>query len=358
MRLPQASSGGLVNNAPTGFPLFFNKREPRIVTADAWSVFEHVVTNQLDGKRKSTALSYVEQAFDFYEAARSTEIVSKPLLYYYSFLNLIKTALLIRKVHFAARPKHGISDPLSNERTRLRMEGQTIRIPAAASNRSELFPEFIRILGGGASRSRNIKVLDIFAQIPSIHRTFVRITKRPVLFLPVKCFEVRRNQKGIWARVIVRKNDEDVKTTLSNLKKRTKFRQCLHQKDTENQDEIWLETDFEVGERRAVDSAIKRLALRLCALGVSSILDSAGYRFYFCNLDPKRRLPSLAAAYAAFFYLGSVTRYKPDVFEKILSGKFGWIIWELIGTQPVQFLYTLASELIGVDVVRPYAAIQ
>jgi len=31
------------------------------------------------------------------------------------------------------------------------------------------------------------------------------------------------------------------------------------------------------------------------------------------------------------------------------------VVHELIATEPVQFVYTLASELAGVDVVRPYA---
>ncbi len=66
-------------------------------------------------------------------------------------------------------------------------------------------------------------------------------------------------------------------------------------------------------------------------------------------------LPRLAASYAAFFYLGSITRYKPNDFDKVLEGGFSWVVNELLATEPFQVLYTLASELAGVDVVRPYA---
>ena len=65
----------------------------------------------------------------------------------------------------------------------------------------------------------------------------------------------------------------------------------------------------------------------------------------------------MAAIHAAMFYLGSVTRYKPEDFDKILSGGYSWIVEEFIATAPVQFLYILASQLAETVVVRPYAAI-
>jgi len=91
--------------------------------------------------------------------------------------------------------------------------------------------------------------------------------------------------------------------------------------------------------------------------GMSSILTANGYRMYFCSISRSNWLPPLAAGYAVLFYLGSVTRYKPYVFDKILGGGYSWIVEEFLATYPMQFIYCLASELAGVDVVRPYAAL-
>ena len=107
---------------------------------------------------------------------------------------------------------------------------------------------------------------------------------------------------------------------------------------------------------RGVNGAVRKVAEHFRETGISTVLTGEGYRFYFCNITPRHRLPQLAATYAAFFYLGSISRYKPDAFESLLSGGFSWVVHELIATGPVQFVYTLASELAGVDVVRPYAA--
>jgi hypothetical protein len=104
-----------------------------------------------------------------------------------------------------------------------------------------------------------------------------------------------------------------------------------------------------------VDAAIRNLGLEIRELGTSSILTAQGYRFYICGIDDRKLLPPLAAAYAVMFYLGSVTRYKPDVFDKILAGGLSWVVEEFIATYPLQFIYSLASELAEVDVVRPFA---
>jgi len=146
--------------------------------------------------------------------------------------------------------------------------------------------------------------------------------------------------------------------TFRGLKARRAFRRQLFQTASASASEMWLEMSPVPGRRRGIDRAIRTLALSLRDTGISTILTSPGYRYYFCNIEPRLRLPRLAAGYAAFFYLGSITRYKPDVFDKILEGGYSWVVGELLAMEPIQFLYTLASELAGVDVVRPYATSQ
>jgi hypothetical protein len=110
--------------------------------------------------------------------------------------------------------------------------------------------------------------------------------------------------------------------------------------------------------KKATDNAIAVLAARLRGVGISSIFTRRGYRFYISDIPKRLQLPPLAAAYAVMFYLGAVTRYKPDVFDKLLAGGYSWLVDEFLSTYPTQFIYTLASELAGVDVVQPYAVTQ
>ena len=138
---------------------------------------EHAVGRQLPAAREPVALAYIAQARDFYEAAQNPRLGSKPLLYYYAFLNLAKAALVTRGVNLPAAAMHGIGDPRANVRTRLRLEGQRVTVVACAANHSQIFPEFVRLVGGDGALQRSFRVVDLLGQVPVIHRTFTQVTE-------------------------------------------------------------------------------------------------------------------------------------------------------------------------------------
>ena len=337
--------------------MFFDKRKPRIIASDPWAFLEHLVSKRLRKSEQAEPIAFIEQAYDFYEAATNPQLGSKPVLYYYSFLNLVKVFLRFNRILIPAAPKHGINDPRANIRERFRIQGQRLHIIGRARDRSQLFAEFIIALGGSVSGSREIKLLDVLAQIPSIHRAFTQVTSLNSVFVPIKKIELRRKNNLFWGRVILDKKDQDVACGIQNLKTRSFFRKALKQVASELEDEIWLETDTSEGERRGVDSAIYKAARKIRSAQLSTILTQDGYRYYFNCIKANYYLHPLTASLAAMFYLGSITRYKPEDFGKIRAGKYGWICEELIGTQPKQFLYILCSELADVDVVIPHSLV-
>ncbi|MCA1572910.1 MAG: YaaC family protein [Chloroflexi bacterium] len=170
--------GKPVTNAPPGFPLYAASRAPRVLTSDPWAYMKHVATDRLPKAREVEALAFVDQALEFFQAADNPQIGSRPLLYYYSFLNLAKLALLIRGFDLPPAPKHGISDPRANIRTRLRLSGQTIRWEKGAHDHSQIFPEFVVMLGGSVKRAGGHKVIHLLAQIPGIHRTYCQARRK------------------------------------------------------------------------------------------------------------------------------------------------------------------------------------
>jgi len=113
-RYPASRVGKTVDRRTSGFPLFFARRKERIITADPWALLEHLAVNRLTGARRKEALAFIEQAFDFYGAAVNPQLGSKPLLYYYSFLNAVKAGLLLRQVSMPPKVVHGIHDPRAN----------------------------------------------------------------------------------------------------------------------------------------------------------------------------------------------------------------------------------------------------
>lgn len=354
---PAFREGRVVVDRTSGFPMFFRKKKQRIITSDPFALMEHLVTSGLTGAKRSEALAYVEQASDFYESASAPRLGSKPLLYYYSFLNLEKVLLLLRGVAIPSAAMHGISDPRANFRERFRLEGQNILIQNRARNRSQLFPEFLTVLGGTVSGEQKIKFIKVVAQIPSVHRTYTQVASQKSQFIPVKRIDLVCKDSYAWSRIILAPQSDKERDAI----KTWQGMSCSDpttRVSSPNKGEAWFETGRRRARGQGVAPAFANLAAELRGVQLSTILTGGGYRHYICLAGESEFLPPLAAATAAVFYLGSITRYKPTDFDKIRAGKYGWLCEELLATLPLQIVYTFASEMAGVDVVKPLAVVR
>ena len=56
-------------------------------------------------------------------------------------------------------------------------------------------------------------------------------------------------------------------------------------------------------------------------------------------------LPQAAVIYAIMFYLGSIVRYRPYDFDKLVEKKHRWTIDEFMQIAPKQFVILMINEL-------------
>lgn len=341
-----------------GFPLFVgDRRTPRIIAANVWACIRHHVENgrRLSTDEKRRALAHLGQANEFFLAANTPHIASRPLLYYYAFLNLAKVLLLAKGCNLPARTEHGIKDPKENARTRgLRFEGQRVR--TTRSEPGAIFPRLVQELRLDHSplAPRSYKVLRLLRQAPGIHRAYMRVTNSGPAFVPIRRIEVRKDDDGIWARFALNTSDPDVRDALPEA--RRLFGSTLtHVLAPHGSGESWFEA-YKGGDRGNTDTALGYLSYFTQRVGLWALLTRQGYRYYFGAFRKAERLPQLCSMFATMFYLGSITRYKPYDFDRIISGRHAWLVNEFLATQPEQFLYVLASTLAGVEVVRPLAS--
>jgi hypothetical protein len=365
-RLSKPHSGKKLPNQPKGAPLFYaGRRLPRVITSNPWAFLRTQSRGALDQENAARASAYIDQAFDFFEAAANPRKSSRPLLYYYSFLNLAKVVILHKRgVRLPLAVKHGLRDAKANVKKRLRFEGQKVQFSNIdRGSHSEFFPELILTLGGSAALcGRSFRVVDLLGQIPGIHRTYCSVVRTRPNFMPIKEIEFFSDGKKVWAllRIESSKKDKDVGDALPELRRRDKFKSLFHQvtPDKKDKDETWFMTDQVPGSGRGIDKAIERISRELRSIGIYAILTHHGYRYYLANISPKCLVPQLCSIYAVMFYLGSITRYKPHDFEKIVSRNYEWLVAEFLETQPMQFLYLLASHIAGVEVVKPFAVVR
>lgn len=347
-----ARDGEEIVPSKSGFPIFFRKRQNRVLTSNVWSLLSSLSERYLEEAENADAQAYLEQAQEFFTAASSPRIRSKPLLYYYAYLNLAKVFLLHRGRTVPPTAKHGMTETTLNIRNRVRLQGMRVRIFPRNPNQFNLAAEFIHELG-----EDNVPpimwIVDLISQLPSIHRTWVRAGDADPLLCPAN-FTVLKDGVDLWARVAVDTTDDDVVRTIPVVRNRRRFRTCLRHVTAGADDQLWFDTATETGRRRGVDNAILRLARHVAPLSPGFLLTTEGYRYYLPAHEPSIRLPQLAASLVVMYYLGNVTRYRPADYSKIFH-KNAWLIGDLLQNEPTQFLYGLASYVAGVDVVVPLA---
>ena len=81
------------------------------------------------------------------------------------------------------------------------------------------------------------------------------------------------------------------------------------------------------------------------------------YRRYYAYLCPPAEQTSLVlqllSIYAVTYYLGSITRYRPHHYDKIMASAWGARVNDFVTGQPAQFLYLMASQFVRRDVTKP-----
>jgi hypothetical protein len=265
--------GELVASEPTGFPLFYDRRKPRVVTADPWAFLSHLAVTRLDKRNEDIANAYISQGNDFFEAAQNPRFHSRPLLYYYAFLNVVKAALLIRRVSLPPLARHGINDPSANSRQRLRFAGQRVNVQDLAADHSQIFPELLRMLGYSGGLPRFFRVLDLLRFVPSIHRTFTQVVPSTPVFTPVARFEILYRRGSVWVRMRLTRTDKDVRDALPGARTRRGFTSIFSQVESERSHELWFETTAVRAQTRGLDNAIAQLAGLIRGSGVAALFN-------------------------------------------------------------------------------------
>lgn len=97
------------------------------------------------------------------------------------------------------------------------------------------------------------------------------------------------------------------------------------------------------------------LSLKIKNKGIWYFIGNNGYTTYLSN-SSTGRYSQESIIYMVMFYLGSITRYHPYMFDEIFSDKEQWLMSEFLSTQPKQFLYLSTARILGQSVLRAYAS--
>jgi len=299
----------------------------------------------------------MEQAENFYSSAKNSHVVSaKPLLFYYCFLNIAKAFCLKTEVRSSyEKAMHGIQEgvhPNGQE-----FSDSFLKIFRATSSAANLFDDLRMALGrpplGATSRVYDLK--NLAPQLLQGHRVWADANNSKERFVEIHeiCFRTDETTKSIW--LLIKFVADDLtrlgvtqKQLLTESGLAANFRRVQCDEIHRNSKILCFEQIKPTKYTGRASDKIKDLVDMIKPYIWTTVIIFPPYRknyVYLCPLSEKQSMvPQILSIYAYFYYLGSITRYRPHMFEEIVSGRFGGHIQEIIANLPQQFIYMLASE--------------
>jgi hypothetical protein len=329
----------------------------RLFTNDPWAMIAEGIHRVLPkGTTRDIAHSFQRQAEDYFRAATAAhELAVRPLLLYYGFLNISKAYAVTKgNRSVLGRSFHGVTA------VRQRAIPNSLVRFKSTSARPGVFQELLRYLDGNSAVLLSALRLDhLLPQILPGHRLWCYAAHRSERFLPIDHFQVRhsRKLKQVWLNIFL------TKSSLAQIRR----------SETRVLSEADLASDFEVAGQfdakicfqqmhpESYSSNPAEALARIVGKFRNKIWETARiaspYRkpYVYCcpSSEQNARLPQMLSVYLLMFFLGSVTRYFPLYFDDLLESRYGPLVETFVTETPMQFLYLMASEILGREVSKP-----
>lgn len=368
-----------------GFPLFTKNTSTNYLikaekthVSDIWALWHYMINTEkkrYPGKTdQAFLLSVLEQSQYFYETANLAPIKSKPLLYYYAFLNITKAAIVFNDPSFLSTGldfNHGIDPCTINSKKQLK--DCYITIKSLVSNNGKLqklsVAYLLTCLFEGISLKEISKVnhtstypytIDIISLLMScvgIHRTACETFKENESFIHIESPIVEKHSKTLTYSASIR-CDAKMRRLLTDAGYSIKQQNSIYYfkvdhtmpKSNLTRQEFYVLSKeilstglwfYSTGDEYRLYISPNRLIMNSKGVYIFSLFDTRQPNIRFITLSPATII------YYLMFFFGSITRYHPYLFEKVLSDKQFWLVSEFLRTQPFQFIQLLTSKVLG-----------
>lgn len=330
-----------------GFPLFCREtnnvylgNSKKLIISDIWSFWDYVIKKKNFDRPFMSSL--LEQAKNFYEAAENSPLKSKPLLFYYSFLNLAKLMINIDKEYGSTGLKymHGLKEHHNS-----RFIHSDIEIDQKKNYLKNVSVELLEIFDGITfNQKTTINLKDYLCHCVGIHRAYSEIYTVPETFYKLGRFYLYKHGARMGVKVKVQCCANDIPAL-------TQIGYNIVEEDNQY---YWTEEIIRP-QQNVTRRDYAKLAKVMNDKGMWYFIGNDGYTTYLSSNPTCRYKPEIII-YNTMFYLGSITRYHPYMFDRIFSDKEQWMMSEFLTTQPKQFLYLATAKTLGQNVLKAYTS--
>lgn len=329
-----------------GFPMFTKQGNTvylgdskKLIISDVWAFWDYIIKKQ--EKKRNFYVALLEQAKHFYVAAESSPVKSKPLLYYYSFLNFAKIIIGIENGYSESCDyRHGLSETNNGSFSR-----SEISVYEKGVHKKNVSIELMGMLDTSVPNGTfTLKVKELLAHCVGVHRTYSEIYNQSEIFY-------RLNKNRLYKDGLKMIYEAEVMCTSRTV---NALRQAGYNiVEIDGKYIFTVSIDTKCNQKSRKDYFDLSQQIRIC--GVWYYIGNDGYTCYLSDCTVNRFSPE-SIIYNTMFYLGSITRYHPYMFDKIFSNKEQWLMSEFLTTQPKQFLYLTTAKFLGQPVLKAYSS--
>ena len=284
----------------------------RLYVKDPWAtLFEAVYRSDIHQRRITEALSYLDQAEAYFAAGTEVggRISVKPLLLYYSVLNLAKCMIAARAPELdLSQAFHGLIATRAHKRAIL---GDQVKIKTSET-KVNIFGELMTRLDGDVPSFRDIEVRHLLPQILPAHRLWTYASERKEQFISVDVSAL--HDSGVctaWLNIAINRGElaylgKSVKQLVSASGLPGHWDQV---RGTPQDGDILLQQAKPIPYKGRPLDCVDELFHSLRPSLWSVVTTTHPHRKYYLNVDSNlgmRRLPQWASVYALFFYLSDL----------------------------------------------------
>jgi len=314
--------------------------------------------------------SFVRQAKSYYSSAKTLHYRSSSLLYYYSFLNLVKAYLLLTQPQMimgrtSQAVIHGLSYRTST--TNRDFERERIRVTQG------IFPLFYEAQTANAistARDSSLNIVNLLSYPTELSYQYqLAGYGNPNILSSLAALLLNRVNNCQWAILCIpvasRLNDFlSIHTSfLSVFQEVTIDRNLLIPVFGMVAPDLYPFRFFQditptsmVGGRFYPLNQLNKI--------INALNPYISFHYFDDNKDFDLVLPytdtvnttplpitEALAIYTVMFYLSSLVRYRPDYLEELLNTKPAWLIENFVNSTPETFLRIMVSKIVGIDYI-------
>lgn len=310
--------------------------------------------------------SYIRQADNYWQAASKTTYKSSSLLYYYSFLNLVKAYLLLENSRVPHDVHHGLSFNTGVTSTNLQDNSVTVM-----TGNNQIFPLYYRKVFSADPPAR-FTIISLLAYATDISYQFEngRFGRRRV-FPFVYRIAIDKNRAKSWLVFTLpsvaplryyRSTFRDFFAEFEQVEKPQSvgppFRELFGFKSVE-----WSFNDFYQSKpEKEVDFVNNSILVGIYIQKLKDILgfwltpnyysdQFSGYLSFPKNRRDRSPINEELAIYIVMFFMSEIVRYRPDFLDEIFDSRAAWLLESFVETSPLKFLRAITSRIVKQTIV-------